>query len=63
MNAAETLAALRAESRRRKYFVRLEIFEQTASLIKVRLYISADLFVQIYRNDNYETVNLALIRN
>lgn len=63
MNAGETLAALRAESRRRKYFIRLEILEQTASLVKVRLYISADLFVQIYRNDRFDTVNLALIRN
>jgi hypothetical protein len=41
----------------------METLEQTLSLIKSRLYISADLFVQIYRNDRYNTTNLALIHN
>jgi len=63
MNVAELSTNLQIEFKRRKYFVRMETLEQTLSLMKSRLYISADLFVQIYRNDRYNTTNLALIHN
>ena len=63
MNASDLPANLEAELERRKYFIRMDVLEQTLSLIKVRLYISPDLFVQIYRNDKYDTANLALIHN
>ena len=33
------------------------------SLIKVRLIISPDLFVQVYRNDRFDTTSLVLIYN
>lgn len=54
---------LQRELKRRKYFVRMEILDQTLSIIKARLYISPDLFVQVYRNDRFQTTNLALIHN
>ena len=41
----------------------MDVLEQTLSLVKIRLYISPDLFVQIYRNDRYQTTNLVLIHN
>ena len=63
MNAADLPATLGKELKRRKYFVRMETLEQTLSLVKIRLYISPNLFVQIYRNDRYQTTNLALIHN
>lgn len=63
MNVAELSTDLQKEFKRRKYFVRLETLEQTLSLMKTRLFISADLIVQIYRNDRYNTTNLALIHN
>jgi len=63
MNADDLPATLGKELERRKYFVRMDILDQTASLAKVRLYITPDLFVQIYRNDRYQTTNLVLIHN
>lgn len=63
MNAADIPAKLGEELKRRKYFLRMDILDQTASLVKVRLYVTPDLFVQIYRNDRYQTTNLVLIHN
>ena len=53
MNASDLPATLGMELKRRKYFIQMDIIEQTLSLIKLRLYISPDLFVQVYRNDRY----------
>ena len=63
MKASDLPATLGRELKRRKYFIRMDVIEQTISLIKIRLHISPDLFVQVYRNDRYETTNLALIYN
>ncbi len=63
MNVPDLANGLQRELKRRKYFVRMEILEQTLSLIKARLFISPDLFVQVYRNDRFQTTNLALIHN
>ena len=63
MNAADLPATLGTELKRRNYFVRMDVLEQTLSLVKIRLYISLDLFVQVYRNDRYQTTNLILIHN
>lgn len=63
MNVAELLATLRRETRRRAYYSRLEVLDHTATLLKARLYISPDLFVQVYRNDHFDTTNLVLIHN
>ena len=63
MNAKDLPANLGKELKRRKYFVRMETLDQTASLVKIRLYITSALFVQVYRNDRYQTTNLVLIHN
>ena len=63
MKAEELPAIVGKELERRRYFIRLDILEQTLSLVKIRLYISPDLFVQAYRNDRYQTTSLALIYN
>jgi hypothetical protein len=39
------------------------VLEQTLNLVKIRLYISPELFIQAYRNDRYQTTNLALTYN
>lgn len=53
MNVSDFASDAQREYKRRKYFVDLEILEQTRSVIKARLSISAGLFVQVYRNDPY----------
>jgi hypothetical protein len=63
MNVANLLERLPLEAQQRPYVRRLEILEQTSSLVKARLIISPDLFVQIYRNDRFDSTNLALIHN
>lgn len=63
MNVSGIASDLLREYKHRKYFVDLEILEQTRNLIKARLSISADLFVQVYRNDPYQTTSLAVIHN
>jgi hypothetical protein len=63
VNAENLPARVGKELERRTYFIRLDILDQTASLVKIRLYITPDLFVQIYRNDHYQTTNLVLICN
>lgn len=61
MNVAESLSAMRQALSQRAYLARLDILDQTASMVKARLYITPDLFIQIYRNDRYNTTNLVLI--
>ena len=63
MKAEDLPATVGMELEWRKYFVRMDVLDQTLSLVKIRLYISPDLFVQIYRNDRYQTTSLALIHN
>ena len=61
MNVNGVVADLQRELKRRKYILRLEVLDQTTSMIKARLYVTPDLFVQVYRNDRYDTTNLALV--
>jgi hypothetical protein len=63
VNAVATLSRLQVEAKQRPYIRRLEILEQTSSLIKARLIISADLFVYVYRNDRFDSTNYVLIHN
>jgi hypothetical protein len=63
MNVSDLAFTLQRELQRRKYFIDLEILEQTRSVIKARLSVSSGLFVQIYRNDSCQTTSLALIHN
>ena len=63
MNAGDLLRQVYKETDNRAYFVRVNVLEQSASLLKVRLYIVSNLFVQIYRNDMFDTTNYVLIYN
>ena len=63
MNVAYFSAQLPLEAERRPYIRRLEVLEQTSSLIKARLIISVDVFIQVYRNDRFDSTNLALVHN
>ncbi len=61
MNVSQILLALHREARQRSYIIRLEVLNHSQHLLKARLYIALDLFVQVYRNDRYDTTNLVLI--
>jgi len=63
MNIADLLAALQRQVASRVYFNRLQVLDQSPTLLKARLYISAELFVQVYRNNRFDTTNLVLIHN
>ena len=63
MNVADWLSALHQEVQRRAYVGELVLLDQSASLLKARLLIAADLFVQVYRNDRFDTTNLVLMYN
>jgi len=63
MSVAELHVALHRESASRAYIQRLDVLDQSASLLKARLYISSELYAQVYRNDKFDTTNLALIYN
>ncbi len=63
MNSADLATSLHQQTSQRAYIRQLAILEQSANLIKARLYISSDLFVQIYRNDHFDSTNLVLIHN
>ena len=63
MNVADLLIALHHEAQCRAYIGRLVVLDHSLSLLKARLYIAADLFVQVYRNDHFDTTNLALMHN
>ncbi len=63
MNVRDIAHHLRYESGRRKYIIRYEILNQSASLIKARVFIAPETFIQVYRNDLFNTTNLALIHN
>lgn len=63
MSASDFIVQLQLEAQQRPYILRLEVIELTPSLVKARLGISPDLFVQVYRNDRFDSTNLALIHN
>ncbi|RLC96656.1 MAG: hypothetical protein DRI77_08285 [Chloroflexi bacterium] len=61
MNVSQLLSTLYQEVKNRAYIKQMEVSDQSQTLLKARLYISRELFVQIYRNDRFNTTNLALI--
>ena len=63
MNVDQLADMLQDEAARRSYLRRVEILDQTLNLIKARLHISSNLFIQVYRNDRFDTTNFALIHN
>lgn len=63
MNTGELLRIIHKETGTRTYFIRVNVLDQSSNLLKARLYISSNLFVQIYRNDTFDTTNYVLIHN
>ena len=63
MNVPSLFAALHQAVQQRAYFTQLVILDQSRSVLKARLYLSPSLFVQVYRNDRFDTTNLALVHN
>ena len=42
-------------------FIRIEVLDLTRNLIKARLYLREDLFIQVYRNDRSQVTNLLIV--
>ena len=63
MNIKELLPALHSEHTHRAYIQRVQILDRSQNLLKARLYISEELFIQIYRNERFDTTSLVLIYN
>jgi hypothetical protein len=63
VNVSQLFSALHREAKNRAYIERLELLDQSHSLLKARLYLSSDLFVQVYRNDRFGTTNLVLVHS
>ena len=63
MNVNDLVVSLEKITQTRSYIERLEIVDQSVNIIKARLFINPEIFVQIYRNDMFNTTNFALIIN
>ena len=61
MTVERWLDVLREEAEHRAYVVRLDLLDHTRNILKARLVVSSDLFVQVYRNDRFDTTNLVLL--
>ncbi len=63
MNTVQSLLAeLDRVAITRRYIASVEILDLGRMMLKVRLYIDRELFVQVYRNDRFNTTNLVLIQ-
>lgn len=63
MNVVQLLPTLHREVKARTYITRLDILDQSQAMLKAWLYMAPDLFVQVYRNDRFDTTNLVLIHS
>jgi hypothetical protein len=63
VNVQEIVAQAQAVRYIRSHPVELDILILTKQVVKLRLHLSARLFIQVYRNDRYDTTNFALIFN
>lgn len=63
MDVPALFTALHQAVQQRAYFTQLVILDQSRSVLKARLYLSPGLFVQVYRNDRFDTTNLVLLHN
>ena len=61
MNVRDLVAQAQQAKHSRANLIGLEIIVRTEQVVKLRLYVSPDLFIQVYRNDRYGTSNFALI--
>ncbi len=57
----QLLAALRQAAQTRAYITRLDLLAVGRVILKARLYLKPELFVQVYRNDKFQTTNFVLI--
>jgi len=63
MNTVSSLLAeLDEVCESRGYIARVEILDLGKMMLKARLYLDPGLFVQIYRNDRFNTTNFVLIQ-
>jgi hypothetical protein len=60
IDTASILAALRSLADD-PLFTRIEILDLTRNLIKARLYLREDLFIQVYHNDRSRVTNLLIV--
>ena len=60
IDTASILAALRSLADD-PLFARIEVLDLTRNLIKTRLYLREDLFIQVYRNDRSQVTNLLIV--
>lgn len=63
MNTVQSLLAeLDRVANTRRYIASVEILDLGRMMLKARLYIDRELFVQVYRNDRFHTTNFVLIQ-
>lgn len=63
MNVEIWLSSIQQAAERKPYILRYAILDWSQSILKVRLYVTQDLFVQVYRNDQFDSTSLTLIHN
>lgn len=62
MNSVDSILQEIAEVQRASYLiVRTEILEHENTFLKARIYFKEELYMQVYRNDEYGTTNFVLI--
>lgn len=62
MNCVDSIMQEIIEVQSNSYLIaRTEILEHKENFLKVRLYLKNELYIQVYRNDEYDTTNLVLI--
>lgn len=62
MNSIDSIFQEISEVQSSSYLiVRTEILEHEKTFLKARLYLKDELYIQIYRNDDYHTTNFVLI--
>lgn len=61
MNTASQLVSVLQGTLPYRYYVRRVFLVRAPALLKARLYISPQVFLQVYRNDDYETTSFAVI--
>jgi hypothetical protein len=61
VSASELLLAIHEEAAARAYVARVEVLDQSRAMLKVRLYVAPDLYIQLYRNDRFDTTNFVLV--
>jgi hypothetical protein len=61
VNTVRTIAADLDAIRASRTVDFVQTVEHGRHVLKARIYLSGDLFVQVYRNDRFDTTNLAVI--